>query len=135
MSNSQAMANSAWEAVIRPPTTAGMLTITVAANAFSEGNAETSKDIRISTSFPDADADTGTAFLNLVGGRTLLGCAVTPNRILISNEQPVARIQFYTHAGVEQTSEVLTLAWGTLDYFNNSFLLKRSSQPVRFGIR
>ena len=40
--------NSVRQATIRPPETAGMLTITVGANAFSEGNAETSKDIRIS---------------------------------------------------------------------------------------
>ena len=32
---------SVWKAVIRPPETEGMLTITVGANAFTEGNAET----------------------------------------------------------------------------------------------
>ena len=43
---------------MRPPETAsGTITFTVAADAFSEGNVETEKDIRISTSFPDADAE------------------------------------------------------------------------------
>ena len=37
---------------IRPPQTAGTVTVTVAANAVSQGNAETSKQIRVSRSFP-----------------------------------------------------------------------------------
>ena len=39
------------EATIRPPTTAAVITMTIAADAFTEGNAETSQDIRVSTSF------------------------------------------------------------------------------------
>ena len=38
-------ANSVWQATIRPPETAGTVTITVAADAFTEGNAETSQKI------------------------------------------------------------------------------------------
>ena len=67
--------NSVWQATIRPPVTAGMLTITIAANAFAEGNAETSKDIRLSTSFPDADAEDPTQLFARTG---LRGIAVTP---------------------------------------------------------
>ena len=71
------------EAVIRPPETAGMLTITVGADAFSEGNVEASKDIRISTSFPDADAETPTQLFDTgLSGAT--GLAVSPTRILIA---------------------------------------------------
>ena len=48
---------SVWEATIRPPETAAVITMTIAADAFTEGNAETSLDIRVSTSFPDTDAE------------------------------------------------------------------------------
>ena len=49
--------NSVYKATIRPPQTAGIVTVTVAANAVSQGNLQTTKDIRVSTSFPDVDAE------------------------------------------------------------------------------
>ena len=67
------------EAVIRPPETAGTLTITIAANAFTEGNAQTSKDIRLSTAFPDADAETPTELFS-VNSSVVEGIAVSGRR-------------------------------------------------------
>ena len=114
------------EAVIRPPETAGMLTITVGANAFSEGNIETSKDIRVSTSFPDADAEVPTSLFD-VSLSAVQGIAVSPTRILISNEAD-SRIYFYTHDGTEQTAERMQLSTsGDLDVFNGTFLLGGSN--------
>ena len=118
------------EAVIRPPTTAGMLTITVGADAFSEGNVETSKDIRISTSFPDADAETPTQLFDtgLIGAT---GLAVSPTRILIAVG---SGLRFFTHDGTLQTSEnhsyisVIT----QIDYFNNTILARAASNIRRY---
>ena len=56
--------NSVWKAVVRPPQTAGTVTVTVAANAVAEGNAQTSKDIEVVTSYPDTDAETPTLLFN-----------------------------------------------------------------------
>ena len=119
------------EAVIRPPTTAGMLTITVGADAFSEGNVETSKDIRISTSFPDADAETPTQLFDtgLTTGAT--GLAVSPTRILIAVG---SGLRFFTHDGTLQTSEnhsyVNTLT--QIDYFNDTILARISTEVRRY---
>ena len=44
--------NAVWEATIRPPETAAEITLTIAADAFHEGNAETTEDIRVSTVVP-----------------------------------------------------------------------------------
>ena len=57
--------NSVWKAVVRPPQTAGTVTVTVAANAVAEGNAQTSKDIAVVTNYPDADAETPTLLFNI----------------------------------------------------------------------
>ena len=119
-----------WEAVIRPPETAGTLTITVGANAFSEGNVETEKDIRISTSFPDADAEVPSLLTSVSspGAGRLLGITATPTRLLVSSG---VNIEFYTHAGSVLTSQRLTglSDGGTLDYINGDviFELKRRS--------
>ena len=122
--------NVGWEATIRPATTAGTLTITVNANAFAEGNAQTSKDIRLSTSFPDTDAETTTQLLSFGG----TGITITPTRIivLVSNT-----LRFYTHAGVEQTAErissstVFLSAWGDIDWINGDILASRSANTLR----
>ena len=53
-------ANSVYRATIRPPQTSGIVTVTVAANAVSQGNVETSKDIRVTRFFPDVDAEVPT---------------------------------------------------------------------------
>ena len=67
---------SVYEVIIRPPTTAGMVTLTIASNAVSQGNAQTSKSIRVSTSFPDADAEVPTQLLSLAD-RQYFGIAVS----------------------------------------------------------
>ena len=109
-----------WKATVRPPETAvAALTFTVAANAFSEGNTETSKDIRISTTFPDADAEVPTELFT-VSLSAVAGIAVSPTRILISNNDD---IYFYDHSGTEQASEELQIGRTAerLDYFNETF--------------
>ena len=112
------------EAVIRPPTTAGMLTITVGANAFSEGNVETTKDIRISTSFPDADAEVPTQFFS-VDHTEVRGITLSPTRILISDGSGSDSLYFYTHDGTEQPLETHSLFAGPIDYINGDILSGR----------
>ena len=112
-----------WEAVIRPPETAGTLTITIVADAFSEGNVETSKDIRISTSFPDTDAEVPTQLFS-VSLSNAVGLAVTPTRILISDSSGTDTLYHFMHDGTEVVSDRQeTGRSGLLDYFNESFLL------------
>ena len=73
---------ASWQATIRPPETAAVITLTVAADAFTEGNVETSKDIRVSTSFPDDDAEAPTLLFNTnLSGLT--GITVSPTRIYV----------------------------------------------------
>ena len=95
-----------WEATIRPPETAAAITLTIAADAFTEGNAETSLDIRVSTFFPDADAESPTSLFTH-GLSSVRGIAVTPTRILVSQTTPKS-LQVYTHSGTHQTGETLT---------------------------
>ena len=115
---------SVWEVVIRPPETAEVLTFTIAADAVAEGNAETEKDIRISTSFPDADAETPTELFSL-NLSIAVGIAVLPTRILISSSHD---IHFYTHDGIEQTAERMNIQLsGALDAFNDDFLFCNGS--------
>ena len=119
-----------WHAVIRPPTTAGMLTITIAANAFAEGNTETSQDIRISTSFPDTDAEEATELftVNLSG---VSGIAVSPTRILISHSSNIYK---YSYDGTEQTSEQQAIGTGgDLDYFNDTLLVSNKRYSLKDG--
>ena len=124
--------NSVWEAVVRPPETAvDALTFTVAADAFSEGNTETTLDIRVSTTFPDDDAEVPTQAFT-VNLDAVAGIAVTPTRILISDNP---NIYFYTHSGTEQTAERLTIGTsGRLDYFNSTFLVHGNSNPRQYAL-
>ena len=86
-------ANSVWIATIRPPDTVGnysstaVLTVTLAANAVDQENAETSKDIRISTRFPDTDAETPTQLFAHGLGR-VYGLTVTPSLLKILADSP-----------------------------------------------
>ena len=106
-------ANSVWQATIRPPETAGTVTITVAADAFTEGNAETSQDIRVSTNFPDTDAETSATLFSynaIAGAGAVSGIAVTSTRIVLvrpnhSGFYQNDYIHFYTLSGVEQAAE------------------------------
>ena len=117
------------EAVIRPPETEGTLTLTIAANAFSEGNAETSKDIRISTSFPDTDAEVPTALFTASG----TAITVSSTRIYLGTGRI---INAYTYDGVEQVAERITLfvpgggtfTFGRMDFFNNTFLATQGNR-------
>jgi len=49
--------HSVYTATLRPPQTAGLVTVTVNRNAVSQGNPRTTKNIRVSTTFPDTDAE------------------------------------------------------------------------------
>ena len=134
-------ANAVWLVWVRPPEaygrnpqntnqflTTGVLTVTIGANAVAEGNPRTSKDIRISTSFPDPDAETQTELFRRTGDG---GIAVSPTRILLSRRAAARTlgISKFTHAGVEQTGEVLTAAtsfninYTHLDYINGDLLV------------
>ena len=117
--------NSVWMATIRPPQTSGILTVTVAANAVSQGNPRTSKSIRISTTFPDADAESPTQLFSTSGIHSI---GVTSTRILILVK--IGRtfsVKRYTHAGVEQPSEARNVT-GTnptstkMDIINGDFI-------------
>ena len=133
-------ANSVWVATIRPPDTlgrnvpTGVMRVTVAANAVDQGNAETSKDIRISTRFPDADAETPTLLFR-PGFGDQSGITVSSDRIFVNRgyNSTSVDIQSYTLAGVEQPTErVFARVSGgadAIDYFNNTFLI--GSNPTR----
>ena len=101
--------NSVWKGMVRPPQTAQTVTVTVAANAVAEGNPEITKDIRVSTRFPDADAETPVELFTHSFSNEK-GIAVTPTRIVINNSPSNSSLNLVrlTHAGVQQTSETLT---------------------------
>ena len=122
--------NSVWMATVRPPQTSGIVTVTVAANAVSQGNPRTSKDIRVTKFFPDADAETPTELFTFTG--SVLGIAASPSRLLLASRSGSWRIDLkkYTHAGVEQTSEAKLSPqsnslryFRTLDYINGDILI------------
>ena len=101
--------NSVWKGMVRPPQTAQTVTVTVAANAVAEGNPEITKDIRVSTRFPDVDAETPIElFAHSFSNEK--GIAVTPNRIVINNSPSNSSLNLVklTHTGVQQTGETLT---------------------------
>ena len=101
--------NSVWKAMVRPPQTAGTVTVTVAANAVAEGNAQTSKDIEVVTNYPDTDAETPTLLFNHSNLTNASGLTVSPTRIIASRGgDTTGSIVFFTHAGVQQTTETLT---------------------------
>ena len=98
--------NSVRKAVIRPPQTAGIVTVTIAANAVAEGNPETRKEIRVSTSFPDADAATPRLLWDHNLTRpSYSGIAVTSNIISIfgytygGNQRSSFQVNQFTHDG------------------------------------
>ena len=99
-------ANSVYMVRVRPPQTVGTVTVTVVANAVDQGNPQTSKSIRLSTTFPDADAETTTQVFTH-GVSNARGIAVTPTRIIIGSGPIFSGLTLtkFTHAGIEQTSE------------------------------
>lgn len=126
-------AKSVWKVTVRPPQTAGTVTVSVRANAVSQGNPQTSKSIRVSTSFPDDDAETPSQRFGIsISNR--YGLAVSPTRIYIASSSYSAlhrkytgTIYSYLHDGTEQVSERLTsiIETGRLDYFNKTLLNSR----------
>ena len=135
-------ANSVWQATIRPPETAGTVTITVAANAFTEGNAETSQDIEVVTNYPDTDAETPTLLFNHSNLNNAVGLTVSPSRIIASRGgDTTGSIVFFTHAGVQQTAETLTSSITgiaeQIEYFNDTLLIAGNQfyrSPGRFSL-
>ena len=121
--------NSVYAVVIRPvvPTTPSSetITLTIAANSVTEGNVVTTKTIRISRWFPDADAENASVLFTPTESPYKHGMTVTPTRIVLSARNP-NRLFFYTHAGVEQTAENRTIRSGgrigNLDFLNGDFL-------------
>ena len=100
--------NSVWKGRVRPPQTAGTVTVTVVANAVAEGNAQTSKDIEVVTNYPDTDAETPTLLFNHSNLTNASGLTVSPTRIIaIRGGDTTASVVFFTHAGVQQTTETL----------------------------
>ena len=131
--------NAVWEAVVRPPETAvDALTFTVAADTFSEGNTETTKDIRVSTTFPDDDAQAPTSLFSVTSPSEnapyVTGIAVSPTRVLVSasigNTNHTRRLLFYTHSGVAQTSENAEMPAGRIDFFNGDLLWSSTSNEA-----
>lgn len=129
--------NSIWEATVRPPTSAGVVTFTVNQNAVAEGNPQTSKSIRISRSFPDDDAEVPTqAFLTNALSQTLRGITVSPTRILIASGN--FTIYPFSHAGVQQTSETASRVGGNaapvdnIDFFNGDVLVSPPSGSIDY---
>ena len=134
--------NSVYEAKIRPPETSGIVTVTVNANAVAEGNAQTSKDIEVVTDYPDTDAETPTLLFNHSNLTNASGLTVSPTRIIaIRGGDTTASVVFFTHAGVQQTTETLTPSIvGTaerIEYFNDTLLIAGNQiyrGPGRFSL-
>ena len=134
------------QATIRPPVTSGIVTVTVVANAVNEGNAETSKDIRVTKFFPDVDAQAPTLLFNHglsysfyrgsgISGR---GIACSGPHIIIGSGGArggsVERnyIDFFTYNGTHQTAKTITSdasnqnRVAAIDFFNDTLLYQHS---------
>ena len=140
-------ANSVWMGWVRPPQTAGTVTVTVNQNSVSQGNPETSKDIRVSTSLPDADAEVPTHLFNhnlsytfwrFGNAKVGYGITCSPSRIIISSNGDVAAnslrnyIDFFTYDGTHQSAETITIPGGTtfglgrIDFINGDLLYEHT---------
>ena len=134
--------NSVWKGRVRPPQTAGTVTVTVAANAVAEGNAQTSKEIEVVTSYPDTDAETPTLLFNHSQLANASGLAVSPTRIIASRGgDTTGNMAFFTHAGVHQTTEGLASSTTgiaeRIEYFNDTLLIAGNQfyrAPGRFSL-
>ena len=137
-------ANSVYKVQVRPPQTeTGTVTVTVAANAVAEGNAQTSKEIEVVTSYPDTDAETPTLLFNHSQLANASGLAVSPTRIIASRGgDTTGNMAFFTHAGVHQTTEGLASSTTgiaeRIEYFNDTLLIAGNQfyrAPGRFNLR
>ena len=118
--------NSVWKATVRPPESSEVITFTIAADAVTEGNPETTQDIRVSTAFPDDDAET---FTQLSSVTAATGIAVTPTRILLNQGGDIEK---YAHDGTSTGEAAIDLGRvGKLDSIGNDFLIGRG----QFGRR
>ena len=128
--------NSVYKATIRPPQTAGTVTVTVAANAVSQGNPQTTQDIRVSTRFPDVDAEVPTS-LFAHGLGVASGIAATATRILITQRTGVYPsyqyfLEKFTYSGTHLSSEQERIPehmTSRIDFINGDFIVNR----YRFG--
>ena len=117
-----------YKAVVRPQTSAGTIDFVISEDAVDEENSETTKTIRLSTSFPDTDAESPTELFTSSNDNPD-GIAVSPTRILISRANG---FDAFTHDGIEQTGErVLTGTALRLDYFNETILANTNSSTIR----
>ena len=134
--------NSVWKAMVRPSQTAGTVTVTVVANAVTEGNAQTSKDIEVVTDYPATDAETPTLLFNHSNLTNASGLTVSPTRVIASRGgDTTGSIVFFTHAGVQQTTETLlsntTAITERIEYFNDTLLIAGNQiyrGPGRFSL-
>jgi len=139
-------ANSVWIATIRPPSnltvgsysTTAVLTVTLAENAVDQGNAETSKDIRISSVFPDPDAETPTPLVAHGLGR-VYGLTTSPSFIKILSSAPGSRqyaIKSFRLDGTAVTlNEILKstsdISPAGFEYINGDYLLHTGGSGLR----
>ena len=123
-----------YKATIRPPEAAAVLTVSIPQNAVPEGNPAVSKQIRVSTSFPDADAEVATLFLD-TGIPHVRDIAVTSNRIYLLTHfgsRYNIIIRSLTFDGVEQTSEQTTILsrrtlFNAMEFLNGGFVFYASN--------
>ena len=123
--------NAVHKVTVRPPETAGTVTLTIAQNAVPQGNPQTSKTIRVSTYFPDDDAEVPSTLFS--HSYTAHGIAVTPTEIILSTGDTLASksigsstvtLYFLSHDGTElRTVSRDSTRSGFLDYFNNSLII------------
>ena len=124
--------NSVYVVSVRPPAAtnpnaaeSGTITVSVATDAVDQGNPQTSLDIDYSDEYVTSDADTPTELFNGLSSAAR-DIAVTSTRIEIGR---TGRIEKYTHAGVEQTSEEIILDLpnnynlATFDILNGDYLI------------
>ena len=127
-----------YKAVVRPQTTAGTIDFVISEDAVDEENSETTQTIRLSTSFPDTDAEVPSELIN--GNYSFpKGIAVSPTRIYVSRADISSReLLVFNHNGTEQVSETLTVINShddTLDYVNDSLIssVSNSIRAYRFS--
>ena len=148
-------ANSVYMATIRPPQTSGIVRVTVRANAVSQGNPQTSKDIRVTRFFPDADGEVPRLLFNhnlsyaywRNQGATGRGIACSPSRIIISSSGDRSAnnlrnsIDFFTYSGTHRSAETLTVAGGSslgiakIDFINGDLLCEHSRFTASGAVR
>lgn len=123
--------NSVYKAVVRPSTSAAVVTFTISADAVNEGNSETTQDIRVSTSFPDTDAQTPTQLFT-VNDSAVEGIAVSSTRVYVSDDVTILP---HTFSGTHQTSENATIPSGVnrLDYINGDIIAGTRRRSLETG--